>query len=178
VTPPTTPPASGGSTPPAETNLAIANITALQAALNVRPVEGSSFAVARAAVIDSTSAIDGATGSLGDCLHVDGTSGPCGSGGGTSGSGIFVDAEVPSGPINGSNTSFTLPNVPVPVTSVELFRNGLLLQQSNDYTIAGNTITFLNTTVPQASDLLLASYRVSSRSRAWVSWTWRRPRGP
>jgi hypothetical protein len=97
-------------------------------------VEGSSFAVARAAEIDSTGAIDGATGNLGDCLDVDGTS-PCGSGGGTSGSGTFVEAEVPSGPINSSNTSFTLA-IRAPATSMELFRNGLLLQQNKDYTIA------------------------------------------
>ena len=164
--PPVTPPTSGasnsgGSTPAGQSNLGIANITGLQAALNVRPVEGSSFAVARAAVIDSTGAIDGATGNLGDCLHVDGTSGPCGSGGGTSGSGTFVDAEVPSGAINGSNLSFTLANIPLPATSLEVFRNGLLLQQGNDYTISTNTITFLSNTAPQTSDILLASYRVS-----------------
>jgi hypothetical protein len=160
VTPPTGGSSSGGSTPPGQTNLGIANISGLQAALNVRPVEGSSFAVARAAVIDSTGAIDGATGNLGDCLHVDGTSGPCGTGG-TSGSGTFVDAEVPSGAINGSNTSFTLANIPAPATSLELFRNGLLLQQGNDYTISTNTVTFLSSAVPQTSDILLASYRVS-----------------
>ena len=160
VTPPTTPPSSGGSTPPAQTSIAITDITGLQAALSVRPVEGASFAVARTAVIDSTGAIDGATGNLGDCLHVDGTSGPCGSGG-TSGSGTFVDAEIPGGAVNGSNTSFTLSNVPVPAGSVELFRNGLLLQQGNDYTISGNTITFLSTTLPQSGDNVLASYRVS-----------------
>jgi hypothetical protein len=161
VTPPTTPPSSGGSTPPGGTAVAISDVTGLQAALNIRAVEGTSFAVARAAVIDSTGAIDGAIGNLGDCLHVDGTTGPCGSGGGTGGTGTFVDAEVPGGAVNGSNTSFTLANIPQPQTSVELFRNGLLLQQGNDYTISGNTVTFLSATTPQTSDVLLASYRLS-----------------
>jgi hypothetical protein len=157
VTPPTTPPSSGGSTPPAQTSMGISDITGLQAALNIRPVEGTTFAVGRAAVIDSTGAVDGATGNLGDCMHVDGTSGP----GGTSGTGTFVDAEIPGGAVNGSNTSFTLANIPAPATSVELFRNGLLLQQSNDDTISRNSITFLSSTVPQTSDILIASYRVS-----------------
>jgi len=161
VTPPTSPPSTGGSTPPAPASLGISAITGLQAALNLRPVEGTSFAVARAAVIDSTGAIDGAIGNLGDCVHVDGTTGPCGSGGGSSGTGTFVDAEVPGGAVNGSNTSFTLANIPAPSASVELFRNGLLLQTGNDYTLTGNTITFLSSTVPQSSDVLLASYRVS-----------------
>lgn len=161
VTPPTTPPSSGGSTPPAQTSIGISDITGLQAALNIRPVEGTTFAVGRAAVIDSTGAVDGATGNLGDCMHVDGTSGPCGSSGGTSGTGTFVDAEIPGGAVNGSNTSFTLANIPAPATSVELFRNGLLLQQSNDYTISGNSITFLSSAVPQTSDILIASYRLS-----------------
>jgi len=161
VTPPTSSPSSGGSTPPAQTTLGISDITGLQTALTVRPVEGASFAVGRAAVIDSTGALDGAQGNLGDCLHVDGTSGPCGSTGGTSGTGTFVDAEIPSGAINGSNTSFALANIPAPVASLELFRNGLLLQSGNDYTISGNSITFLSGTAPQSSDILIASYRMS-----------------
>jgi hypothetical protein len=159
--PPVTP--SPGSTPPAAdtTSLPISSVTGLQAALNIRPTEGTSFAVSRAAVIDSTGAIDGATGNLSDCLHVDGTTGACGATSSGTGSGTFVDAEFPSGTINGTNTIFTLANVPAPSTSLALFRNGLLLDQGNDYTLASNTITFLAGAVPQPTDVLLASYRVS-----------------
>jgi len=112
-------------------------------------------------VIDSTGAIDGATGNLSDCLHVDGTTGACGATGGGTGSGTFVDAEFPAGTMNGTNAVFSLMNVPAPSSSLEMFRNGLLLKQGNDYTLAGNTITFLSGAVPQAADVLVASYRLS-----------------
>lgn len=161
VTPSSSGSGSGGSTPSSQTNLPISSITGLQTALNARPVEGTSFVAGRAAVIDSTGAIDGATGNLGDCVHVDGSTGACGSSNGSTGSGTFVDSEAPGGAINGSNTSFTLANIPAPSTSVELFRNGLLLQQGNDYTVSSNVITFLSSTAPQTNDVLLASYRVS-----------------
>jgi hypothetical protein len=159
---PSSPPPSGSVTPPGDTTtLQITDITGLQNALNVRPTEGTAFAVSRAAVIDSTGAIDGATGNLSDCLHVDGTTGPCGSGGGGAGSGTFVDAEFPTGAINGTNPVFLLANAPAPASSLAMFRNGLLLDQGNDYTLSGNSVTFLGAAVPQAGDVLLASYRIS-----------------
>ena len=159
---PSSPPSPSTTPPGQSTSLQITDVTGLQNALNIRPTEGASFAVSRAAVIDSSGALDGATGNLSDCLHVDGTTGPCGtvSGGGT-GSGTFVDAEFPAGTMNGANTAFTLANAPAPPSSLEIFRNGLLLSQSNDYTLSGNAITFLSAAVPQAGDNLLASYRVS-----------------
>ena len=161
---PSSPPVSPSpsTTPPGQsTSLQITDITGLQAALNIRPTEGTSFAVSRAAVIDSTGAIDGATGNLSDCLHVDGTTGPCGTVSGGTGSVTFVDAEFPTGTMNGTNTVFSLTNAPAPPGSLEIFRNGLLLKQGNDYTLSGNSITFLSGAVPQAADSLLASYRVS-----------------
>jgi hypothetical protein len=145
-----------GSAPSSVTLIAIADITGLQSALNVRPIMGTSFGISRSAVIDATGAIDAANGNLSDCLHVDGSSGPC-----ASISTTFIDGEVPMGTINGSNTAFTLANVPNPLTSVALFRNGLLLEQGVDYTISSNSITFLSSAVPQLNDVLLASYRLS-----------------
>ncbi len=59
----------------------IADVVGLQNALNIRPYSGTGFTVSRAAVINSTGSIDGATGNPTDCLHVDGTSGACGTGG-------------------------------------------------------------------------------------------------
>jgi hypothetical protein len=145
-----------GSAPAAATLISIADVTGLQSALNVRPPMGTSFGISRSAVIDATGAIDAATGNLSDCLHVDGTSGPCAS---TSIS--FIDGEVPGGTINGSNGAFTLANVPSPTTSLSLFRNGLLLDQGVDYTIVNNAVTFQSGELPQTNDVLLASYRLS-----------------
>jgi hypothetical protein len=145
-----------GSAPAVATIISIADVTGLQSALNVRAPEGTSFNISRSAVIDATGAIDGAAGNASDCLHVDGSSGPC-----TSSSTTFVDSEVPAGAANGSNNSFTLANVPNPSTSLALFRNGLLLTQGGDYTLSSNTITFAAGATPQATDILAAFYRMS-----------------
>lgn len=149
-----------GSAPAAVTLISIADVTGLQTALNVRPIEGATFGVSRSAVIDATGAIDAASGNLTDCLHVDGTSAPCSSG--TTSAPMFVDAEVPAGTIDGSNAAFTLANAPTPPSSLMLFRNGLLLTQGGDYTLSSNALTFQTGAVPQPSDILLASYRMSA----------------
>lgn len=72
--------------------------------------------------------------------------------------GLIVVKEVPTGAINGSNTTFTLANTPIAGSEmVEL--NGLGQQSGagNDYTISGATITYLS--APQTGDKLLVSYR-------------------
>jgi len=51
--------------------------------------------------------------------------------------------------------------VPDPSTSLALFRNGLLLLQGGDYVLAANGVTFQTGAVPQSTDILLASYRLS-----------------
>jgi hypothetical protein len=70
----------------------------------------------------------------------------------------FVDKEVPTGSINGSNTSFSLANSPV-AGSEHLYLNGLLLESGagNDYTISGTTITMA--VAPTSGEKLLVSYR-------------------
>jgi hypothetical protein len=151
------PPGSvSGSAPAVTTIISIADVTGLQNALNVRPPEGTAFGVSRSAVIDATGAIDAAAGNPSNCLHVDGTSGPCGNGASTT----FIDAEVPAGAVNGSNAAFTLAFVPNPPTSLALYRNGLLLRQGGDYTLSGNAITFVSGGIPQTSDVLTAFYRL------------------
>jgi hypothetical protein len=151
------PPGSvSGSAPAAVTIITIGDITGLQSALNVRPPEGTAFGISRSAVIDATGAIDAAAGNLSDCLHVDGTSGPC-----ASVSTTFIDAEVPAGTISGTNAAFTLANVPNPPASLALFRNGLLLTEGGDYTLSSNAITFLTGAFPQPGDVLAAFYRLS-----------------
>jgi hypothetical protein len=111
-------------------------------------------------VIDAMGALDGAVGNMSDCLHVDGTSGPCGSGGVSSP--IFVDAEVPAGTLDGVNATFTLANIPNPPASLALYRNGMLLKQSLDYTLSGNSVLFQTGAVPRSADLLLAYYRLAA----------------
>ncbi len=71
----------------------------------------------------------------------------------------FADAIVPTGSINGTNTSFTLPNSPNPAASLQLFLNGVLQQQGTgkDYTLSGATITMV--VAPATGDVLLAWYR-------------------
>lgn len=70
----------------------------------------------------------------------------------------FVYAEVPSGTINGSNTSFTLANAPTAGT-VRLYLNGLRQRAGagNDYTISGATITML--AAPLTGEYMEADYR-------------------
>jgi len=149
------------SGPAAQTSsVPISGVLGLQAALNLRPTQGTGFLVSRSAVINVSGGIDGAVGNLTDCMHVDGTSGACGTGSGSST--IFVDAETPEGTLNGVNTAFTLANPPNPSTSLSLFRNGLLLSQALDYTITTNSITFLAGAVPRTGDVLLANYRLAS----------------
>ncbi len=93
----------------------MSDVLGLQAALNLRPVQGTGFVVSRTAVINVSGAVDGAVGNLTDCMHVDGTSGACGTG--SAGSTVFVDAETPGGTLDGVNTAFTLANPPNPSTS-------------------------------------------------------------
>ena len=79
---------------------------------------------------------------------------------GTGTSAVIVDSEIPTGTINGTNLAFTLAFAPSPAVSLKLYKNGLLLSQSGDYTVSGSTITFASTaTAPQIGDSLLASYR-------------------
>jgi len=70
----------------------------------------------------------------------------------------FVDKEVPSGSINGSNTTFTIANTPTSGTE-KVFLNGLHQQSggSNDYTISGTTITYV--VAPEAGDVIWVNYK-------------------
>src|SRR5579884_2541657 len=79
----------------------ISDVVGLDGQLAERPVMGSGYASGRAAVIDGTGAIAAAAGTTSDCVRVDGSSGPCGGSGSTSGA-SFIDAEVPSGVVDGA----------------------------------------------------------------------------
>jgi hypothetical protein len=72
----------------------------------------------------------------------------------------IVDAETPSGAIDGSNSVFTLAGAPNPARSLLVYRNGLLQKEGVDYTLSGNAITFAAASVPVPGDILTVSYRM------------------
>ncbi len=147
--------------PPVISPVQIGDVTGLANELSVRLTKGIGFSIGRAAVINEAGQVDAVSGNLGDCVKVDGSSGPCGTGGG-GGGGSFVDAEVPAGTVNGSNAVFTLTSAPSPSASLNLYRNGLLMRQGTDYQLSTRTITFFVASVPQSGDLLVASYRFAN----------------
>ena len=71
----------------------------------------------------------------------------------------FVDDEVPSGTVNGTNLTFVLAYAPSPQVGLRLYKNGMLMQQHADYTLSGSTITFVTVSTPQVSDAIVAYYR-------------------
>jgi hypothetical protein len=135
--------------------VAIAGVTGLRTELDIRPAKGTSYVASRAAVINSAGAIDAALGSPGDCLRVDGTTSPCGSGGL-----LFIDGETPAGVINGVNTAFALSAAPAPDASLTLFRNGMILKQGTDYTVSGSSVVLAPGNAPAVGDRLQAWYRL------------------
>jgi hypothetical protein len=145
----------------------ITDITGLRSELDVRPAKGSAFLTSRAAVINTSGALDAALGNPGDCVRVDGTSGPCGD----ASSLIFVDSENPSGTLDGINRVFTLSAVPASPGSLHLFRNGLLLKQGAGYTLEGSVITYNGTVPPQQDDTLQAWYRIASTGSDTVQFS-------
>jgi hypothetical protein len=111
-----------------------------------------------------TAGVNGSVGSAGAIgpAGAIGATGPIGPQG-PAGSGVnYSDAEVPGGLVNGVNATFTLAAAPSPAVSLLLHRNGLLQTAGIDYTLSGNTITFLTGAIPQSTptpDGLVAWYR-------------------
>jgi hypothetical protein len=150
------PPGSNVTPPPSVVQ--VVDVAGLSEALADRPTKSIGYAPNRAAFIDATGEIAAVSGSPGDCVKVDGTSGPCGSGTALG----FVDQEAPVGTVNGSNSTFLLSQAPFPAGSLHLFRNGILQRVVVDYTLSGNAVTFLSVSTPQVGDQLLASYRTAA----------------
>jgi len=133
------------------------DVVGLVADLGARPIKGSALAAGRVAYVNPLGAIDSVGGNASDCVHVDGSSGPCG--------GLapgFVDSDSMTGIVDGSNTSFALSAVPNPAASLAIYRNGVLQKAGSDYTANGNAIQFTAACAPQPGDTLLASYRVGT----------------
>lgn len=73
-------------------------------------------------------------------------------------SGSFVDAETPSGTVDGNNATFTLAYVPSAAASLQLFINGqLLIAGGVDYTLEAATITV--NSPPPGGSVIIAWYR-------------------
>jgi hypothetical protein len=70
---------------------------------------------------------------------------------------LYQAAGVPTGALNGVNTTYTLPQTPV--GSVALFVNGLYQTPGVDYTLAGATITYLNTPLTATESIAFGEYR-------------------
>ena len=132
------------------------SVTGLIADLGARPVKSPTYTPGRAAVVDSTGLISTAAGNGADCMHVDGSSAPCGGV-----AAAFVDSESPAGIVDGSNTVFAISATPDPAGSLAVYRNGMLQKAGQDYTVTGATLTFASGATPQPGDTLLASYRLN-----------------
>ncbi len=154
---------SGSTTPPASDTgpIAESQVTGLLADLGARPIKGPALAAGRTAIVDASGLLESATGNATDCMHVDGSSGPCGAGAPT-----FVDGDLPTGIVDGANATFTLAAVPAPASSLSVYRNGVLQKPTVDYTATGNTIQFVTAAAPQPGDTLLASYRTADSNGA------------
>jgi len=150
---------TGGSVAPSITAVPESQVTGLIGDLAARPIKGPAFAAGRTAVVDGSGLVESATGNATDCMHVDGSSGPCGTGSPT-----FVDGDLPTGIVDGSNATFTLTAIPAPSTSLSVYRNGMLQKPSLDYTATGNSVQFLAGATPQPGDTLLAGYRIADSS--------------
>ncbi len=116
--------------------------------------KGVGFGTNAVAVVDDNGNIVTAVGDPGTCVFVDGTTGPC------TGD-TFADAETPAGTVDGINNVLTLAFTPLG-SSMLLFRNGLYMTPNFDYSLSGQTITFLTGATPQPGDTLTASYRVDT----------------
>jgi len=156
---------AGGGSAGGLTGTAESTVTNLVSDLNARPIKGPGFGTNAVAVVDQNGQIETVVGNLGDCVFVDGTTGPC-----TAGLTLptFVNGEIPGGLVNGLNPTFTLANTPSGA-SLLMFRNGVLLQAGADYTLTGSTVQFFSIAIPQTADKLVAQYRIDSGSGSGAS---------
>jgi hypothetical protein len=70
---------------------------------------------------------------------------------------LVLNAEL-SGTRDGTNTVFTLPDSSIDPGTLMLWLNGQLLTLGSDFTLAGNTVTFVNEVAPVTTDVLRAMY--------------------
>ena len=70
--------------------------------------------------------------------------------------GDIFEREVPSGTVNGVNTSFTLSSLPHSAKAVDVYINGLLQRLTTDYTISGSIVSFV--IAPSSGQVVYVSY--------------------
>jgi hypothetical protein len=68
-----------------------------------------------------------------------------------------IIGEIPAGTIDGSNSVFTLKNLPY-IGAIAIFKNGLRQAAGPDFSTSGNQISFSSAATPQPGDALLADY--------------------
>jgi len=68
----------------------------------------------------------------------------------------FVDDEIPSGTLNGTNKDFTIKETPIN-GSLKVYRDGQRLKVTEDYTLSGKTISLIF--APVSDQILLVDYR-------------------
>jgi hypothetical protein len=141
--------------------IAESDVAGLLSDLAVRPTKGAAFGANGVAIVDNNGVLETAVGQVGDCVLVDGTTGPCGAP-------TFADAETPGGSADGVNTTFTLSNTPTGA-SLQLFRNGIYQTLGFDYNLTASTITFVAGGIPQPGDTLISSYRVDPAAAGVVA---------
>jgi hypothetical protein len=137
-----------------QTPITESTVIGLAADLAQRPIKGVGYGTDRVAVVNDAGQLETVVGDVGDCVFVDGTTGPCGQA-------TFADAETPGGTVDGANNTVTLASPPLG-SSLLLFRNGLYLTPGFDYTLDGSTVQFVAGATPQPGDRLTASYRVDT----------------
>lgn len=77
---------------------------------------------------------------------------------------VFVDNETPAGVIDGRNHNFQLASIPIPLTSLHLYRNGLRQRIGGDFTVnSAGLIAFVQypglPAIPGPQDKLVCDYR-------------------
>ena len=80
---------------------------------------------------------------------------------------IVINNEIPAGSINGSNKTFLISHLADPEASLEIFLNGVFQVLDIDYTISGDTLTFI--TAPFKKSILKVNYRYVDADRLYVS---------
>ena len=100
---------------------------------------------------DGTKVVNVGAGTSGQFLKSNGASAPT-----WASPTVNFAQEIPTGTVNGSNTSFTLAHTPASTASVEIRLDGIVLLQTTDYTQSGATITFV--TAPSTGQVVSAYY--------------------
>ena len=153
--------------PPSQSPINESNVIGLLTDLSLRPIRGPAYTAGRTVMVNDNGALDSVVGNLGDCVRVDGSAGPCFD---PSYLPSYSEYETPTGTIDGLNAAFIISEMPDPVASLAVYRNGLMLHAGLDYNLQSDgSIVFVPGAVPEPGDTLLASYRTAVSSSEIVA---------